>query len=104
MKKSLIALLAVSLTAFLTGCGGGGGGSSTQAVSAFPIGFTPVVGIDNDIVDTTTTNTEVFNTDPVDSATNATYVTSAQGAFPPAPPVSSLIEAQEAANTELASN
>ena len=89
MKKILMLLMAVSFVAFLTGCGGGGG--SSTAVN------------NNDQQETVneTTNEEVFETQPEDSATNVTYLTTAQGDFPPAPPVASLKAAQDAANAEL---
>jgi len=87
MKKSLMLLVAASLVAFLTGCGGGG--SSTSAVSKGTVNVTEP------------TNEEVFTEEPTDSATNATYLTTAKGDFPPAPPVASLKAAQEEANAEL---
>jgi len=86
MKKSLMLLIAAGLVAVMTGCGGGGG-SSAKSKAASPAN--------------TTTTEQAFEVEPAASATNVTYKTTATGAFPPSPPISSLTAAQEAANKKL---
>lgn len=60
---------------------------------------------DSKVSESTTENgSEVaFDVPPEESATNATYTTTAKGDFPPAPPSASLQKAIEEANSDLAS-
>lgn len=85
MKKSLMLLIALTLVAVMTGCGGGG--SSAKSKTA------------NTSVDTTTEQAFDVAPDPADPV--AQYKTTASGSFPPAPPSSSLSDAQAAANAKL---
>ena len=87
MKKSLMLLIATMLVAFMTACGGGGSSAKSKSSGT--------------VTDTTTTTDQTFDVEPEESATNVTYKTTAKGEFPPAPPVKSLEEAQEAANSQL---
>lgn len=96
MKKSIMLLIAASLVAFLTGCGGGGGSSASVSKTTNDETVT-----DNTNDENTLTNENVFDGDAEDSATNATYTTTATGDFPPAPPIASLEDAQEEANKLL---
>ncbi len=88
MKKSLMLLIAAGLVAVMTGCGGGGGSSASSKAA-------------KTVDDTTTTTEQSFEVAPAESATNVTYKSTATGNFPPAPPVSSLADAQDEANANL---
>jgi len=87
MKKSLMLLFATVLVAIMAGCGGGGSSAKSKASAAN--------------TDTTTTTDQVFNVDAEETTANVTYKTTAKGDFPPAPPSSSLSDAQDAANKKL---
>jgi len=87
MKKSLMLFIAAGLVAIMTGCGGGSSSASSHATPA--------------ATDAQPASEVAFDVAPTESATNATYLTTAQGAFPPAPPSSELAAVQEEANNNL---
>lgn len=86
MKKSFLLVIAFALAAIMAGCGGSSSASSSKSSAS---------GTNTPASDT------AFNVAPAVSATNVTYRTAATGDFPPAPPSSSLEEAQEEAKSSI---